>query len=90
MIVFFFLCETGSDEIFGIFRYRKKSKLALHSEITQVLKLLTAQRQSTSKGPPDLFAEEPETKFLLLLLLLLSLASTMRFIINLFFSQVSL
>lgn len=43
-------------------------------KITQVLKLLTALKQPTSKGPSDLFAEEPQTKFFFshLLLLLLS------------------
>ena len=35
--------------------------LALHSEITQVLKLLTALKEKTSKGLSDLFAEEPES-----------------------------
>ena len=37
---------------------------ALHSEITQVLKLLTALKEKTSKGLSDLFAEEPESSFL--------------------------
>lgn len=68
------------------FSGRKKSKLALHSEITQVLKLLTAMKQQTSKGPSDLFAVVPQTEFFFPLPFL-SFPSTMRFIINLFFHK---
>lgn len=58
-------------------------------KITQVLKLLTALKQPTSKGPSDLFAEEPQTKFFFpiffFFFFLRSLPSAARFIINLFF-----